>query len=156
MWLAMTLSPENININRITPPSMSYDPNLSLKTADKDEEKAGMLLGALVGLGTIGLAACYAIKTKQKAKILEKFPLNTTKIVLTDPWVDDYIKLCRKYGKKVRTAEDGVAGDWLHYQELLLKDTNPEKYKRYLADREIKAKTDETTRILKELDEMGT
>ena len=75
-------------------------------------------------------------------------------IKLTEPWVDDYIKLCQKYGKKIRST-DGVAGNWQHYQELLLRDTNPEQYKRYLADREIKAKTDETARILKELDEMG-
>lgn len=118
---------------------------------DNIEAKVGLLLTSLAGLGCITLAL---IKAKQKNKIKELYPLKDMKLVLTDPWVDDYIKLCKKHGKRIRTT-DGTAGDWQHYQELLLKDTNPEKYKRYLADRKIKAKTDETARLLEELDKMS-
>ena len=150
----MTLNIASTDIRQISPHYYGECCPPQNKQEKNIEENAGILLGSLVGLSCLALTAALAIKNKKRADILKQHPLAGMTMKLSDPWVDDYIKLCQKYGKKIRST-DGVAGNWQHYQELLLRETNPEQYKRYLADREIKAKTDETARILKELDEMG-
>ena len=131
----MTLNTQSLNIYQPQDIRSHIPVKKEPESQFRDEGKAGMLWGALAGLGCLAFVAICALKVKQqKASLQKKFPLEDLK--LSEPWVDNYIKLCQKYGKKIRTT-DGVAGDWLHYKELTLRDTNPEKYKHYRADREI-------------------
>ena len=108
-----------------------------------------MVVSSLLSLSTLGVTL-LALKNKNIKTNLSKIKLNLDEAA----WFKEYKKLCNEFGVKIREiGEIGGAAD--HYEELLLKKTNPEEYVRYLKDRKLKADLNETkAKILEELDKL--
>ena len=115
--------------------------------SDENNNKQG-LSSKHLSLALLGLATLSTALLLKKSNIGNKIKI---KKQIEAPWYTEYKNLCEKFNLKIRECgKIGGAAD--HYEELLLRNSNPVKYQKYLKDRAMRATTEEKARILEELD----
>ena len=139
------------NITYNSSPTNTYLSNEEYSAENKSNQykksnNASLIASSLACLSLIGASLLLSKKGHLKKTALAQY--------VESPWYSEYKNLCKKFNVKVR--EVGITGGAAdHYQELVLRNNDPEKYQKYLKQRAIRSLDNEKARILEDFDKLN-